>query len=148
MNCQLILNNIKNMKIIIITLFISLAGALSILAQCEEDAVLSTSKTNLADPSGNPVGVKNERTVLRFSKTAVMLNIDGEERGELKIVSQNCIWTIPYKDGKSVIKAKLNDWDYTLTIEGKEGRINLHVVKNESDDSILSMVVDKFEKIE
>ena len=142
------MNNIKNMKSIIVILFISLAGALSTFAQCEENAVLITSKTNLADPSGNPVRVKDEKTVLRFSKAAIMLNIDGEGRGELKIVSQNCIWTIPYKDGKSVINAKLNDWDYTLTIEGKEGRIYLHVVKNESDDSILSMVVDKFERID
>jgi hypothetical protein len=136
------------MKRIIITLFISLAGTLSIFAQCEENAVLSTSKTNLADPSGNPVGLKDEKTVLRFSKAAILLNIDGVDRGELKIVSQICNWTIPYKEGKSVIKAKLNDWDYTLTIEGKEGKVNLHVVKNESDDSILTMVADKFEKIE
>ncbi len=136
------------MKIIIITLFISLAGALSILAQCEENAVLITSKTNLADPSGNPVGLKDEKTVLRFSKAAILLNLDGVDRGELKIVSQICNWTIPYKEGKSIIKAKLNDWDYTLTIEGKEGRVSLHVVKNESDDSILTMVVDKFERTE
>ncbi len=136
------------MKRIIISLFISLAGTLSTFAQCEEDAVLNTSKTNLADPSGNPVGVKDEKTVLRFSKTAILLNIDDKDRGELKIVSQICNWTIPYKEGKSVIKAKLNDWDYTLTIEGKEGKVSLHVVKNESDDSILTMVADKFEKIE
>ncbi|SDM69695.1 hypothetical protein SAMN05421813_12016 [Daejeonella rubra] len=135
------------MKSIIITLFISLTGTLSTFAQCEENAMLNTSKTNLADPSGEPIGVKDERTVLRFSKTAIMLNIDGVDRGELKIVSQSCNWTVPYKEGKSVIKAKLNDWDYTLTIEGKEGRVNLHVVKNESDDSILSMTVDKFEKM-
>lgn len=134
------------MKSIIITLFISLAGTLSIFAQCEENAVLSTLKTNLADPSGEPIGVKDERTVLRFSKTAIMLNIDGVDRGELKIVSHNCNWTVPYKEGKSVIKAKLNDSDYTLTIEGKEGKVKLHVVKNESDDSILSMVLDKFER--
>jgi methyl coenzyme M reductase subunit D len=136
------------MKRIIITLLISLAGTLSTYAQCEENAVLSTSKTNLADPSGEPIGVKDERTLLRFSKTAILLNINDEDRGELKIVSQNCNWTIPYKEGRTVIKAKLNDSDYTLTIEGKEGRVSLHVVKNESDDSILSMVVDKFEKIE
>lgn len=134
------------MKSIIITLFISLAGTLSTFAQCEENAVLSTSKTNLADPSGEPIGVKDEKTVLRFSKTAIMLNIDGVDRGELKIVSQSCNWTIPYKEGKSIINAKLNNSDYTLTIEGKEGKVKLHVVKNESDDSILMMLVDKFEK--
>lgn len=127
-------------------MFISLAGTLSTFAQCEENAVLSTSKTNLADPSGEPIGVKDEKTVLRFSKIAIMLNIDGVDRGELKIVSQSCNWTIPYKEGKSIINAKLNNSDYTLTIEGKEGKVSLHVVKNESDDSILSMVVDKFEK--
>lgn len=136
------------MKSIIITLFISLSGTLITFAQCEENAVLSTSKTNLADLSGNPVGVKDEKTVLRFSKTAILLNIDGVDRAELKIVSQVCNWTIPYKEGKSVIKAKLNESDYTLTIEGKDGKVNLHVVKNESDDSILSMMVDKFERIE
>ncbi|MCF8452442.1 MAG: hypothetical protein K9G42_04520 [Pedobacter sp.] len=136
------------MKRIIVALLISLAGTLSTYAQCEENAVLITSKTNLADPSGNPLGVKDERTILRFSKAAILLNIDGEERGELKIVSKSCNWTIPYKEGKSIINAKLNESDYTLTIEGKEGRVSLHVVKNESDDSILSMVVDKFERIE
>jgi len=136
------------MKRIIITLIISLAGTLSSFAQCEENAVLITSKTNLADPSGNPVGLKDEKTVLRFSKAAILLNLDGVDRGELKIVSQICNWTIPYKEGKSIIKAKLNDWDYTLTIDGKEGRVSLHVVKNESDDSILTMVVDKFERTE
>lgn len=134
------------MKRIIITLLISLAGTLSTFAQCQENAVLSTSKTNLRDVSGNPLGIKDEKTVLRFSKTAILLNIDGEDRGELKIVSQICNWTTPYKEGKSVIKAILNDSDYTITIVGKEGKVNLHVVKNESDDSILSMTVDKFEK--
>ncbi|WP_276346419.1 hypothetical protein [Daejeonella sp. JGW-45] len=134
------------MKSVIITLLICLTGTLSSFAQCEENAVLSTSKTNLADPSGNPTGVKDEKTILRFSKTAVLLNIDGVDRGELKIVSQTCKWTTPFKEGKSVINAIMNDSDYTLTIEGKDGKVSLHVVKNLSDDSILTMTADKFEK--
>ena len=132
------------MKSILITLFI--AGTLSSFAQCEENAVLSTSKTNLTDVSGKPVGIKDEKTVLRFSKASILLNIDGKDRGELKIVSQTCNWTTPYKEGKTVIKATMNDYDYTITIQGKEGKVNLKVVKHLSDDNILSMTADKFEK--
>lgn len=135
------------MKSLIIALFISLAGTLSSFAQCEENYVLSSSVTNLADPEGNPTGVKDEKTVLTFSKTAILLNIDGNERGQLKIVSHDCKWVIPYKAGKSIIKAILNDYNYTLTIEGKDGKVNLRVVKDESDDSILTMTVDKFETL-
>lgn len=134
------------MKSIIITLFISFAGALSSLAQCEENAVLSTSKTNLTDVSGNPVGIKDEKTVLRFSKAAILLNIDGKDRGELKIVSQTCKWKTPYKEGKTVVKATMNDYDYTITIQGKEGKVDITVMKHLSDDNILSMTADKFEK--
>ncbi len=134
------------MKTTIITLFISLAATLTTFAQCEENAILTTSKTNLADPSGNATGVKDEKTTLRFSKSAILLNIDGKDRGELKIVSHTCNWKVPYKEGKSVIQAILNDSDYTLTLEGKEGKVTLHVVKNESDDSILTMTADKFER--
>jgi hypothetical protein len=135
------------MKSIIIILFISLAGALSSFAQCEENAVLSTSKTNLTDVSGLPVGIKDEKTLLRFSKGAILLNIDGVDRGELKIVSQTCRWTTPYKDGKTVIQARMDDYDYSITIEGKAGKVNLRVVKLLSDDNILSMTADKFEKM-
>ena len=134
------------MKSLIITLLISLAGTLSSFAQCEENAVLTTSLTNLADPSGNHVGTKDQKTTLRFSKSAILLNIDGVDRGELKIVSQTCHWTKPYKEGKSVIKVNMDGSDYTLTVEGKEGKVNLHVVKLESDDDILTMTADKFEK--
>ncbi len=134
------------MKSILITLFVSVAGILSGFAQCEENAILTTSETNLTDVSGNPVGIKDEKTVLRFSKAAILLNIDGEDRGELKIVSQTCNWTIPYKEGKTIIQATMNDSDYTIIIEGKDSKVNLTAMKNSSDDNILSMIVDKFEK--
>lgn len=136
------------MKSLIITLFICFGATLSSFAQCGANYIIATSITNLADPSGNPTGSKDEKTTLRFSRTGILLNIDGHNVGELKIVSHDCNWTTPYKNGKSVIKALLNDYDYTLTIEGKDRKISLRVVKENSDDSILTMTADKFEKVE
>jgi hypothetical protein len=133
------------MKVIVITVFVCLLGTLSSLAQCPENAVFTASKTSLSDPYGNPSGIKDEKTTLTFSKSAIRLNIDGKDRGDLKIMSQTCNWTTPYKVGKSVIKASMNESDYILTIEGIDGKVILTAVKQESDDSIIKLTADKFE---
>ena len=67
------------------------------------------------------------------------------------IGSKACDWQIPFKSGKTVISAQLEDQsgdqkDATLTIEGKDGKVTLLAeLKNMPDRKIL-IAIDKFEE--
>lgn len=69
--------------------------------------------------------------------------------GTIKSVS--CEWKTPFKNGKTVLKAALEGqqgetMNLTITIEGKEGKIDFLAEMDENADEKISIVVDKFEE--
>ena len=121
-------------------------------AQCDKKVKLTSSKTEYLDSAGTVQRTVDETTVIEISKPDITIAPGSEENkmtGTIK--SDTCNWKIPFKEGKTVLKATITDRsgdtkDVTLTIQGKDGKLNfLAEVDNEQDKKI-RLTIDKFEE--
>ncbi|HUR12508.1 MAG TPA: hypothetical protein VM012_14125 [Flavitalea sp.] len=130
-----------------------LVGVISFsYAQCGKTVVLNSSKTEYLDASGTVQRTVDEKTIVEISKTEITV-IPGDEEQKIsgKILSDTCEWRLPFKEGKSVIRALLSDprgdtKNMTFTIEGKEGVITLIAVLDDMPDRKIKVVLDKYEE--
>ncbi|MBE7172831.1 MAG: hypothetical protein INR73_19805 [Williamsia sp.] len=148
-----ILKQIMKETFIKITLALLLvAGCQSGYAQCDTTVLLESSKTNYLDGKGNVYRTKDEATTITISKTAVVIsygNNDHQMSGD--ITSATCDWKTPFKEGKMIVKAGLENSEGikqqgTLTITGVAGKITLIYEAKERPGIQIQLVVDKFEE--
>jgi hypothetical protein len=141
------------MKSIIISLFLLVAGSTACFAQCDKKITVTSSKSEQLDGSGNVQGTRDEKTIVDISATDVNVSVSGDEGDQKltgKIKSKTCDWKTPYKEGKLVVTTTLNDngneKDFTITIEGKDGKITLLAESPQMPGRKIGLVVDKFEE--
>lgn len=136
------------MKKIILVLSLLLTIAMASFAQCDKTVQLSSSKTNHFDESGAITRTDDETAVIDISKTAVDVSINGEHKITAAIKSNTCNWTTPFKDGKTVIKATADrdgqDQNFTITIEGKDGKVTLLFEREDKPGDKIKVAIDKF----
>ncbi len=136
------------MKKIILVLSLLLTIAIAGFAQCGKTVQLSSSKTNHLDESGAITRTDDETAVIDISKTAVDISINGEHKITAAIKSNTCDWTTPFKDGKTVIKATADrdgqDQNFTITIEGKDGKVTLLFEREDKPGDKIKVAIDKF----
>jgi hypothetical protein len=136
------------MKKIILTLSLLIGLSAVTFAQCDKTVVLNSSKTNHIDESGSILRTEDETAEIEIDKSAVNIAVNGEHKITANIKSNTCNWTVPFKEGKSVIKgvADFNgqDQNLTITIEGKDGKVTLlFELENQPGDRI-KVSIDKF----
>ena len=119
--------------------------------QCDKVVTLKSSKTNHLDEKGNIESTKEEAAVITIGKTQLTI-VPGDEDHTISgpIISKTCDWTTPFKDGKMVLKAKLEDnngqqQNCTMTITGVAGKITLLFETEENPGKRIMVVADKFE---
>ena len=141
------------MKSTIIALLLLLAGSTVCLAQCDKKLSLVTSKTEHLDGSNNLERAVDEQTVIEIADKNISVDIEnGKQILKGIIKSNDCSWSTPFKEGKSVIKTTISDEDgngekdYILTIEGKDGKVILTAERADDTDKKLRFVLDKFEE--
>jgi len=136
------------MKKTILILVLLLAISAVTFAQCDKTVELTSSKTNHLDESGAITRTDNETAVIDISKTAVDISINGEHKITASIKSNTCSWTTPFKDGKTVIKATADrdgqDQNFTITIEGKDGKVTLLFEREDKPGDKIKVAIDKF----
>ena len=122
------------------------------LAQCDKKIFMSSSKTEFIDAGGTVQDTKEEKTTIEISKTDVLIT-PGEEDHTMTgtIKSSTCDWKIPFKEGKMVIKAVLDNEqgekkNLTITIEGKDGKLTFLGEIEEMPDRKVRLMIDKFEE--
>jgi len=137
-----------------LTLIISLliAGCTVSFAQCGKKAVLTTANTQHLDASGAVQRTVDEKAIVEINKTDLAINVNDEHKMTGKIKSDSCNWKVPYKDGKSVIKATVTDEqgtdrEVTITIEGKDGKVTLLFETDGMPDDRIRVTVVKFEEV-
>jgi len=140
------------MKKIILALLLVLAINAASFAQCDKPVVLTSSKTNHLDESGAITRTDDETAVIDIGKTAVDISVNGEHKITASIKSNTCNWTTPFKEGKTVIKATADrdgqDQNFTITIEGKDGKVTLLFEREDKPGDKIKVAIDKFiEKI-
>ncbi len=142
------------MRSILITVMLLVASGTLCMAQCDQKVSFSSGTTTHLDANG---GVKNtvaEQTTLTFDKIDLLVAIsrDGANMKLTgKVKSYVCEWKIPFKEGKTTLTGSLvNDngesRDYTITIEGKDGKIELLAVSQDEPDDQIKLEADKFQQ--
>lgn len=123
-------------------------------AQCDKKVSLTSSKTQHLDASGALKHADDEKTTVEFNKSDITVSITGDN-GEQKMTgtvkSNDCNWKVPFKDGKTTLNITLNrdagdSRDFTVTIEGKDGKITLWAESKEEPDDKIKLDIDKFEE--
>jgi len=142
------------MKTILIALFLLVAGSILSFAQCEKKVSLISSKTEHLDASGQLKHAEDEKTIIEFNKTDISVSItkdNGDEKMTGKVKSNICDWQVPFKTGKTLLNITLNredgqSRDFTVTIEGKDGKVTLWAESKEEPDDKIQLPIDKFEE--
>jgi len=141
------------MKSIILALILLVAGSTVSLAQCDKNVSIYSSKSQQLDGSGAVQQTVDETTDLQFNKTDITVITDnGNHKMTGKIKSLTCNWKVPFKDGKTVISTTLNDdnggdgKDFTITIEGKDGKVTLVAESPQMPDRKIKLDLEKFEE--
>lgn len=141
---------LTNMKRILFASLL-LCGFHAGFAQCDKNITLSASKTEYLDDAGTVQHTADETTSILISKDSLVITPSSAPAPMAgAITSQTCNWTTAYKEGKSVIKAKLSDgnnvMNLTLTIEGKEGKVNVVATIEEMQGQQIRVAVDSFKE--
>jgi hypothetical protein len=139
-----------NIKKAILALLLMVSATLC-FAQCDK-ATLTASKTVYIDDKGNVLKTKDETTIITITKTELTI-VPGDEDHKVSgaIVSKECKWNVPFKEGKTVLKSTLTDVNgenqkhVTVSIEGKGGKVTLTFEADEMPGKKIQVVADKFE---
>ena len=142
------------MKLIITVLVLLVAGGTASFAQCDKKVSLSASKTQHIDASGALKHADDEKTVVVFDKTDITVSItkdDGDQTLTGKVKSAVCNWQTPFKEGKTTLNVTLSkddgeSRDFTITVEGKDGRVVLWAESKEEPDDKIKLDIEKFEE--
>ncbi|WP_132051128.1 hypothetical protein [Pseudocnuella soli] len=137
------------MNKIVFTLLL-LAATTTALAQCDKNVLLSSSKTEYIDASGNVDRTVEENSTVAINKDSIVITPGHDQTMTGTIVSKTCNWTVPFKEGKSVMKVQLKNGtdsevrNLTITVEGKEGKVTLLAVMDEMPDRQIRVPIDSF----
>ncbi|MEN0055630.1 MAG: hypothetical protein AAGC65_18270 [Mucilaginibacter sp.] len=143
------------MKSTLFTLLLLVASSVVCFAQCDKNLHLSSSKTEHLDSGNNLESTADEQTLIDISKSNIFVVIEGENGKQTLtgvIKSNTCNWQTPFKEGKTVINTTISDEngdgtkDYTVTIEGKDGKLTLTAESLQMPDRKLRLPLDKFEE--
>lgn len=130
---------------------ILLTAATAGYGQCEKKTVLSASKTDHLAADSSVQQSEDGAVTIEFDKTT--FNVTPQNEGQLtgKVDSFTCNWPTPYKEGKSRMKVTLTNpqgeiQHFTVTIEGKAGKVTLYAVMDDNPDVKIRLIADKFEE--
>ncbi|HWZ14076.1 MAG TPA: hypothetical protein VNW95_02475 [Mucilaginibacter sp.] len=137
------------MKTITLIFSLLVAGCTMSFAQCEKNLVLTSSKTEHMNADGVVQRTDDETAKIELTKTAINVSVNDEHKITGTIKSQTCDWKVPFKEGKTVIKAAVSndqgeERNVTITIEGKEGKVTLLFEMDGMPDDRIRVGIDKF----
>jgi len=140
------------MKKIVLAALLVLLSFGTAMAQCDKKFVLTSSKTDYLDSSNNLQRSLDEESVVEISNSEIKVIPGNPERvmaGPVK--SHECNWKVPYKEGKSIVKATVSNHDgetrdVLITIEGKDGAITFIAVLDNDQNRKVRLNVNSFQE--
>ena len=142
-------------KVLFLLMLLTILGIVFSYAQCGKKQLITSAKTEYLDGSGNVQRVQDETTTIEYDKSQISITLSNDG-AESKVMSgpvklDSCNWTIPYKQGKSIVKAVIADErgdekTLTITIEGKDGKLSFLAEVAERPDMKIRLTIDKFEE--
>lgn len=139
------------MKKIVSAVVILLAGSTISYAQCDKKVILTGTKTEYLGADSTLQRAEVENSEIVFDKNSITIKPGDRPSITGTIASITCNWTVPFKEGKTVLKTTLTEQDgdvrdLTITIEGKDGKISFHGSVGSRNDRIIRLTVGKFEE--
>ena len=133
-------------------MLLMILGIVFSYAQCDKSKLLTASKTEYLDANGTVQKTVDEPTTIEYHKSGITIThgVQNEQMtGTIK--SDSCNWKIPYKEGKTILRADISDPNgdvktLTITIEGKNGTFSFLAEADGMPDRRIRLVVDKFEE--
>ncbi|HET6252917.1 MAG TPA: hypothetical protein VFE32_02520 [Puia sp.] len=127
-----------------------LTAATTGYGQCEKKTVLTASKTDHLAADSSLERSEDGVVTIEFDKTIFNVNPPNESPLSGKVDSVICNWATPYKEGKTRMKITLTNSQgetqhFTVTIEGKAGKVVLYATMDGQPDQNIRLVADKFE---
>ncbi len=123
-------------------------------AQCDKKIILTSTVTEHLDASDSLQRSNEEKSTIEIGKTEITILPGNEAEQKIAgvIKSHTCNWTVPFKEGKSVIKAEMSDprgdtKNATITITGKDGKVTLLFELEDMPDRKIRVRIDKFEEV-
>ncbi|WAC15349.1 hypothetical protein [Dyadobacter pollutisoli] len=119
-------------------------------AQCDKDLMLTSSKTEYLDSLGNFQRSVDEETVIKISKSKIVITPAKSVEMVGNIESSKCDWKVAYKEGKTVSKVlfegPLGSLHGTVTTEGSNGKLTFLVELVEIPDTKIRVQLDTFQE--
>ena len=120
-------------------------------AQCDKKVIIVSSQTKHLNSNSDVQRTVDETTTIEYDQKEISVSAGNDPVMHGTIKSVSCEWKTPFKSGKTILKAALEGqqgetMNFTITIEGKEGKINFLAEMDENADEKISIVVDKFEE--
>ena len=129
-----------------------LIAAVAANGQCQKKITWKSQKTEFLDASGKVQDIKDQPT--KIETTPAHITVTTEQDGEViegDIKDLACDWTQPFKNGKttfSSLMAKSNGEtrEVTITIEGRDGKINITVEIEKMQGKKMRMLIDDYKE--
>ena len=141
------------MKKILLPLLLAIISTAG-YAQCEKKVLLTSYVTEHLDASDSLQKSDDEKSTINIGLTDIKILPGNSEEHQISgvIKSQTCNWKVPYKEGKSVIKAEMTDprgetKNATITITGKDGKVTLLFELADMPERKIRVQIDKFEEV-
>ena len=138
----------KNIALVASLIF---GGNVVAFSQCDKKIILTSSFTEYLDSNNVVERSVPENTTITIDKSTLIIAPGSNTEMKGSITENTCKWKVPYKDGRSTLKAKLTDDggninNATLNIEGKDGKVTLAVQIAEMPGKIIKVNIDTFEE--
>jgi len=137
-----------------VLLFVVLAAfAISTSAQCDKKVQWSATKADFVDEAGATQDTKNVKVEIYTNKKEIKITHDDDLTDSLvgSVKEFNCDWKQPFKNGKTIIKADLQEknGEYTnsiITIEAVDAKISItiNMVAPDGRKMIIKIPVDNY----
>jgi hypothetical protein len=107
----------------------------------------------MVDEKGNVLKNMDGNYLIQTSNKEIKVNVNGSETAIMSgaVSDVVCNWKEAYRNGKTVLNGELEDESgdikhVEMTIEGKDGKIEIVAKAKERPNSVIRMVVDKYEE--
>ncbi len=120
-------------------------------SQCDKKVILTASLTEYLDSNDVVQHAEPEKTIITIDRSTIRVAPGDKKEMNGTITENTCNWTIPYKEGQSVLKADIPNESgdirhSTIHLENKAGKIVFELQAEEMPGIKIRVNVDSFEE--
>lgn len=121
-------------------------------AQCDKNLIITSSKTEYLNGQNVVQRFVDENSTVQIADSKIVITPGSGDRKMVGTISStDCDWKVPFKEGKSTIKAVFAEdkgevRNVTLIIEGKDNKLTLLMELKETPDRKIRIQITEFKE--